>query len=55
LLDLSLYDVSGKRMALGIEKTDNNAKLSIEKLSQGVYYLTIRTSLGTITKQLIKE
>ncbi|MFM7566185.1 MAG: T9SS type A sorting domain-containing protein, partial [Flavobacteriales bacterium] len=55
LQDLMVYDISGKCMMVPIEKSQQSANVSLDKLAKGIYYVTVSTTLGSVTKQVIKE
>lgn len=49
--DVILYDILGVQ----IETSLNNGTMDLSHLSSGVYLMTINTSLGVITRRVIKE
>ncbi|GEQ85777.1 hypothetical protein ULMS_12850 [Patiriisocius marinistellae] len=54
--DVEIYDVNGKLMInLKDLFISSETELNINKLVQGVYFVRITTSKGTVTKKLIKQ
>jgi polyhydroxybutyrate depolymerase len=49
--DVILYDILG----IQIETFGNNGTIDLSHLSTGVYLMTIDTSMGLITRKIIKE
>ncbi len=54
--DIRLFDISGKLMIYQPDVLiENKHTLKISGLNTGIYFIRINSSLGTITKRLIKE
>ncbi len=54
--DIEIYDVNGKLM-INLKNLflSSETELNINRLPQGVYFVRIETSKGTVTKKLIKQ
>lgn len=54
--NLNLYDIQG-RLIQSMDSSENahDIQLDVSKLSQGIYFVNIKTSLGEFTKKIIKQ
>jgi len=49
---LKVYDLLGK---LIVQENHNFNQIDVSKLRSGVYFLTINTTSGSLTKKIVKE
>ncbi len=53
LVDLTLLDVTGKLVLL--DKFNGTKKIDLTQISKGIYYLSLKTTEGKLTKKIIIE
>jgi hypothetical protein len=51
ILNTSLYNLQGQKMDIEL----NENKINLQHVSSGIYFLTIKTQEGTITRKIIKQ
>ena len=54
ILNTEIYDVRGRRIVKTIAVESNKHTLDVSALETGVYYITINTKDGSVTKKIIK-
>lgn len=55
IIDMQLFDYSGKRQGINIQtKTTNQVELDIHALSAGIYWITIETPKGLLSEKFVK-
>jgi len=50
---ITLYDLSGKKVNLSIHLNENNAELEVNHLTPGVYYIKLETSSQQVSRKII--
>jgi uncharacterized repeat protein (TIGR01451 family) len=56
LQQIRLFDIQGKQIKVDVNSDQGlNTSIDLSHLSQGIYFINIRTSQGEITKKLIKD
>ncbi|MBF4983905.1 T9SS type A sorting domain-containing protein [Nonlabens mediterrranea] len=51
--DYHIYDVTGKLITTRLNNSGDNHSININNVAQGMYFLNISTSMGTVTEKLI--
>lgn len=53
ILDLEVYDISGKQLVCPISKSENRMSLDFQGVEKGLYLIKVSTANGSTTKQLL--
>ncbi|MGJ8666924.1 MAG: choice-of-anchor B family protein [Patiriisocius sp.] len=53
--NIEIYDLRGRRIVDVLMVSDNEYRLDLAKLETSIYYATIKTESGTVTKKIIKN
>ena len=52
-MEINLFDIVGKQVVPSVKSKNQKMEIDVSDMNNGVYFLNIRTELGTVTKKII--
>ena len=55
LVDLTIYDALGRRVSAPVQSTNQSMIIDVRNVDSGIYFLSINTETGSISRRFIKQ
>jgi len=53
--EIEVFDITGKKLKQSYYFEDNNYRVNISDLADGMYFINVKTSRGFVTRKIIKQ